>query len=133
MGMMNDQKIMQTDDIVGDIVQIVLKEPEEFAELGLDKPSLFLHVVGVEDLGIWVVHPSYTVTVVNDDEGNPLPEEEQVHTEVDANLMIRWEQISTVVHFPEREGFDFPDPFEKHIGFVIPAHEMKTDIKKNDS
>ena len=95
---------MQTNDIVGDIVQVVLKEPEEFAELGLDKPSLFLHVLGVEDLGIWVVHPSYTVTVVNDEEGNPLPEEEQVHKEVDANLMIRWEQISTIVHFPDREG-----------------------------
>lgn len=133
MGIMNEQKLMQTEDIVGDIVQVVLKEPEEFAELGLDKPSLFLHVVGVEDLGIWVTHPSYTVTVVNDDEGNPLPEEEQVHKEVDANLMIRWEQISTIVHFPEREGFDFPSPFEKHIGFVIPADEMQPDIKEKGS
>ena len=115
--------IMTINDIVGDIVQIVLKEPDDLAGLGFDKPSLFLKVVGVDEMGVWVIHPSYMVVRVNDEEGKPLPEEEQVHTQVDANFLIRWEQIATIVHFPNREGFDFPDPFEKHIGFVVPSDE----------
>lgn len=116
---------MMTSDIVGDVVQVVLKEPSELANIGFDKPSNFLQVMGVDDLGMWVAHPGYTVVRVNDEEGKPLPVEEQIHTQVDANFIIRWEQIATIVHFPNREGFDFPSPFEKHIGFVVPTDEQE--------
>ncbi|MFB0517260.1 MAG: hypothetical protein ACETWG_11750 [Candidatus Neomarinimicrobiota bacterium] len=115
---------MTTTDIVGDVVQVLLKEPGELAYLGFEKTSLFLQVVGIDEAGIWCAHPNYNLVKVNDEEGNPLPPEEQVHTQVEANFLIRWEQIATIVHFPDREGFDFPSPFEKHIGFVIPSDEM---------
>ncbi|MFC1543361.1 hypothetical protein ACFL4K_02335 [Candidatus Neomarinimicrobiota bacterium] len=124
---------MITSEIVGDIVQVILRDPADLATLGLEKPSLFLHVVGVDELGVWTAHPGYPVTRINDDEGKPLPAEEQIRTEVDANFLIRWEQIATIVHFPNRKGFDFPSPYEKHIGFVIPEDEMKEDGKEEDS
>ena len=124
---------MMTNDIVGDVVQVLLKEPGELTNIGFDKRSNFLKVMGVDDMGIWVAHPSYTVVRVNDEEGKPLPVEDQIHTQVDANFLIRWEQIATIVHFPNREGFDFPSPFEKHIGFVVPADEMEGGGEKEDS
>jgi len=114
---------MTLSDIVGDVVQVILNEPGQLANLGFEKTSLFLQVVGVDEVGIWFTHPSYTVIKVNDEEGKPLPPDEQIHTQVDANFLIRWDQIATIVHFPDREGFDFPSPFEKHIGFVVPSGE----------
>ena len=111
-------------EIVGDVVQVLLKETAELGVLGFEKTSLFLKVVGLDEMGIWVTHPDYVVVKVNDSEGKPLPPEEQVKERVDANFIIRWEQIATIVHFPNREGFDFPSPFEKHMGFIVPSDDQ---------
>ena len=118
----NDNTVMHTNMVVGDIVQIILAEPDALAHLGFDHQSLFLKVVGIDDLGLWVEHPQYMIVHVNDEEGKPLPAEEQVHKRIDANFLLRWDQIATIVHFPNREGFDMPSPFEKqHIGFIVPS------------
>ena len=37
--------------------------------------------------------------------------------DVSASMLIPWGFIASVVHFPEVEGFDFPDPFDSSIGF----------------
>ena len=36
---------------------------------------------------------------------------------VEASILIPWGFIASIVHFPNVEGFDFPNPFEKNIGF----------------
>ena len=118
---MPDITTMSMSDIVGDVVQILLKEIGELSSLGFNDTSLFLKVMGVDETGLWVHHPNYSVVQINDPEGKPLPEDKQIHKEVDANFLIRWEQITTIVHFPNLEGFDFPNPYEKHIGFVMPT------------
>jgi len=33
--------------------------------------------------------------------------------------LIPWGFISSVVHFPGAEGFDFPNPFDNEIGFEV--------------
>jgi hypothetical protein len=120
----DDSAVMHTNMIVGDIVQIILTEEGALASLGFEHQSLFLKIVGLDDLGLWVEHPLYKVVHVNDEDGMPLPEDEQVHKQVDANFLLRWEKIDTIVHFPNREGFDMPSPFEKqHIGFIVPSEE----------
>ena len=117
----NDNAVMHTNMVVGDIVQIILAESDALAQLGFDQQSHFLKVVGIDDLGLWVEHPQYMIVHVNDEEGKPLPQDEQVHKRIDANFLLRWDQIATIIHFPNREGFDLPSPFEKqHIGFVVP-------------
>ena len=118
---------MSLTDIVGDVVQILLKEIAELEELGFEKKSLFLQVVGVDEMGVWVAHPNYVVVKVNDAEGRPLPAKQQVKDRVDANFLIRWEQIGSIVHFPDREGFDYPSPFEQHIGFIVPSADQEED------
>lgn len=122
----NDNAVMHTNMVVGDIVQIILHDADALAHLGFDQHSIFLKVVGIDDLGLWVEHPQYMIVHVNDEEGKPLPPEEQVHKRIDANFLLRWDQIATIVHFPNREGFDMPSPFEKqHIGFVVPPKSGK--------
>ena len=32
-------------------------------------------------------------------------------------MLIPWGFIASIVHFPDVEGFDFPDPFQSSIGF----------------
>ncbi len=121
MGNNNDIKVMTIADIVGDVVQIFLTEADGLAQLGFNTPSVFLQVIGIDDVGLWVVHPSYVIVRANDEEGKPLPPDQQVHKQVEANFLVRWELIASIVHFPNRKGFDFPSPFEKHIGFVTPS------------
>jgi hypothetical protein len=121
----DDNAVMHTNMIVGDIVQIILTEAGGLAGLGFEHQSIFLKIVGLDDLGLWVEHPQYMIVHVNDEEGLPLPEDEQVHKQVDANFLLRWDKIDTIVHFPNREGFDMPSPFEKqHIGFIVPSEKQ---------
>ena len=110
---------MEMGHVVGDVVQILLSEPGSLKQLGFETQELVVQVVGIDEFGIWAAHPQYLVVRVNDREGRPLPPEKQEHKRIDAHFLIRWEQIATIVHFPDRKGFDFPDPREKHIGFVV--------------
>ena len=72
-----------------------------------------------DDLGLWVEHPHYVIVQTNDAQGKPLPEGKQVRAELAANFLLRWEKIVTLVHFPNREGFDFPNPLrDRSIGFI---------------
>lgn len=110
---------MSTAEIVGDIVQIILSDTEGLERIGVTSNGLFLKVTGIDELGLWVEHPQYTIVQTNDNTGKPLPEDQQLRTELEANFLLRWEKIVTVVHFPNREGFDFPNPMEdRAIGFV---------------
>ncbi len=118
--------VMTTPDIVGDIVQVVLREPEALAAIGLNRRNVFLEVVGLDEIGLWVAHPGYVLVKAEDKAGKPLPEPEQVRTQLEANFLLRWELISTIVHFPHREGYDFPSPFEKHIGFIAEEAEKES-------
>lgn len=133
MGKDTDINVMTLPDIVGDIVQILLNDPAGLAQLGFDAPSVFLQVVGVDEAGLWVAHPNYVIVRANDEEGKPLPEDQRVQKRVEANFLIRWELIASIVHFPNRDGFDFPSPYEKHIGFVTPAGEGAGEAPEEDA
>ena len=37
--------------------------------------------------------------------------------DVAASMLIPWGFIASIVHFPDVEGFDFPNPFNTSIGF----------------
>jgi hypothetical protein len=36
-----------------------------------------------------------------------------------ASVLIAWPFITSIVHFPNVEGFDFPNPFDLNFGFDI--------------
>ena len=112
---------MTTAEIVGDVVQVNLGDSEGLELLGFNSKAPFVKVVGMDELGLWVEHPRYVIVQTNDKTGKPLPEDQRVQTKLEANFMLRWDKIVTIVHFPNREGFDFPNPLDDApIGFVQP-------------
>ena len=43
--------------------------------------------------------------------------------EIAAIFLVQWGNIKTMMHYPEREGFDFPSEFKKEIGFKFKDEE----------
>ena len=112
--------VMTTTEIIGDIVHVFVGELDALKQLGFDENPLVVQIVGADDMGLWAAHPNYVIVKTVDHDGKPLPEDQRVRRQLEANFLIRWEQINTIVHFPHLEGFDLPSPFERPIGFVLP-------------
>ena len=107
-----DNPPMKIDEVLDDVVLLVLDGHDPLKELGIEKNKIYVKVVGYDEYGMWVDHPSFQVPTIKD--GQPVGEKE-----VSASMLIPWGFIASVVHFPGVEGFDFPNPFEGHIGFDI--------------
>ncbi len=112
--------VMTTSEIIGDIVHVFISDPDVLKPLGLDENPLVVQIMGADDMGLWTAHPNYVIVKTSDAKGKPLPEDQRDTRTLEANFLIRWEQINTIVHFPNLEGFDLPSPFERHFGFVLP-------------
>lgn len=104
---------MKIDNIMDDVVLLVLDGHGPLKELGIEKNKIYVKVVGYDEYGIWADHPAFQVPIIKD--GKPHGEKD-----VNASMLIPWGFIASVVHFPDVEGFDFPNPFDAQIGFDIP-------------
>ncbi len=116
-------KAMTTSEIVGDLVQIFLRDAGELRDIGIDQRISFMKVAGMDEFGIWVEHPNYIIKKINDPTGKPLPADQQERKQIAANFLVRWELINSIIHFPDREGYDYPNPYDVHIGFVNPDED----------
>ena len=105
-----DKPLMKIDEILNDVVLLVLDGHDPLKELGIEKNKIYVKVIGYDEYGLWVEHPSFQVPLFK--KGKPAGEKE-----VTATMLIPWGFIASVVHFPGVEGFDFPFPFDTHIGF----------------
>ena len=74
-------------------------------------------ILGQDQLGLWVEHPKLTFRYTTSKDGEPLPAEKQKAETVDAVFLIAWGNLDTVMHYPNREGYDFPSEFDTEIGF----------------
>ena len=108
--------MMKIETIVGDVVLLVLQDTETLKELGIQKNKIYARVAGHDENGIWIEHPNFQIPRME----NPDDKNSKIATEtVTASVLIAWPYVSSIVHFPDVEGFDFPDPFDQHIGFDI--------------
>ena len=97
-------------EIIGDIVYISFSDPERYLDIGIEPESSHFKVLGYDNLGIWVEHPSLLVVKDSSSKSNK-------EINVQSNFLITWDNIKTIMHYPEREGFDFPSEFDKKYGF----------------
>jgi len=102
---------MTIEDIVEDVVLLVLAEHEPLKELGITQNKLFAKIVGYDENGVWIENPVFKIPNNDKKKGS------KDYKTVTASLLIAWPYISSIVHFPNVEGFDFPSPFEQNIGF----------------
>ncbi|MFH1850960.1 MAG: hypothetical protein ABIA75_01305 [Candidatus Neomarinimicrobiota bacterium] len=113
--------MMKIEDIVGDIILILLSDPAPFADLGINQKSIYTRVKGYDEYGIWIEHPGLKIPKIPkeaDLKAGKVPAKPRYQTVV-ATVLISWGFILSIVHFPDVEGFDYPSPFEHHIGFDI--------------
>ena len=105
-----DKLPMIIDNVLDDIILIGLDGHEPLKELGIDQNKIYVRVVGYDEYGMWVDRPSFQIPIIKngDLEGEK---------EVSASMLIPWGFIASIVHFPDVEGFAFPDPFQRSIGF----------------
>ncbi|MFQ6612607.1 MAG: hypothetical protein ACE5D2_05835 [Fidelibacterota bacterium] len=108
--------MMKIEDIVEDVVLLVLGDHEPLKELGLESNKLYAKVVGYDEYGVWVKHPNFPIP---DPDQPPKGKGKPKFKQVTASTLIPWQFIASIVHFPNVEGFDFPNSFDQHIGFDL--------------
>ena len=110
--------MIKLDDIIGDIVFISFRDTERMKDIGIKASSGHYMLKGYDQLGLWLEHPGIVIQHMEDGQGRPLPSEKQSLEEINAIFMVNWDNINTMMHYPDREGFDFPDQLKHHkIGF----------------
>lgn len=110
-------EVMKMEKTINDIVLVVLNEEGPLKDIGIAGNRFYSRIVGYDDFGVWLEHPNFEVMISEDDQGKPLPPDEVKRQRFDASIHIPWRNVATLVHFPKREGFDFPSPFKRKIGF----------------
>lgn len=110
-------EVMKIEDTINDVVLMVLHEEGSLSGAGIHQKRFYTRVIGYDEFGIWVEHPNFEVVFSEDKNGKPLPPEKVKRERVDASVYVPWRILATLVHFPKREGFDFPSPFDRNIGF----------------
>ena len=62
---------------------------------------------------------------MEDEKGRPVPSDKQSKEMIDAVFMVSWDNVNVLMHYPNREGYDFPDQFAKKIGFHFDGNARK--------
>ena len=104
-------------DIIGDVVFLVFNDASMLSDVGVNVPSGHFLIKGQDSLGLWIQHPGIRIKHVEDESGKPLKPQEHYEEKIDGIFLVRWENIKTIMHYPNRPGYDFPSEFDKKIGF----------------
>ena len=102
--------MMKIEKVVGDLILLVLDNHEPLKKIGINQDKIFVKVESYDENGMWIHHPGFLVPNLKD-------ENKEKTKKIVASILIPWAFIVSIAHFPGAEGFDFPSPFEQHIGF----------------
>ena len=102
--------MMKIEEVVGDLILLILDNHEPLNKIGIDEDKIFVQVKGYDENGMWIHHPGFQVPDLSG-------EEKEKVKKLEASILIPWVFIVSIAHFPGADGFDFPSPFEQHIGF----------------
>ncbi len=94
------------EDVIGHqaLISMHVQAFNDIAIQGFDSPRFRAVVLGIDNLGIWIEHPDYKLTLVYDDEGNYIPPQARKETSCRAAVLIFWGAIKTIVYFPDQEA-----------------------------
>tara|TARA_Y100000590_G_scaffold302482_1_gene341000 strand:+ start:386 stop:736 length:351 start_codon:yes stop_codon:yes gene_type:complete len=106
-------------DIIGDVVFVSIRDSNQLKDIGLNKDSGHFVVTGHDHMGLWLSHPNLCYVQTEDSNGKPIPDKDRVTENIDGVFLLTWDNIKTIMHYPGREGFDFPSEFDREVGFVI--------------
>ena len=119
--------MIKLDEIIGDIIFISFSNLDRFKDIGITKSSGHYLLKGYDQMGLWLEHPGLVIISSEDGTGNPLPVTKHTKENIAADFIVTWDNVNTILHYPEREGFDFPNEFNKNFGFRFGHEEKETD------
>ena len=106
-------KYYTMDFIVNDIVHISFNQTME--TVGIDENQGYFKVMGHDHIGLWLMHPGIVKIRDVDEQGKPIPENERKKEVIEGVFLAPWSNIRTMMHFPNREGFDFEGVLDSNI------------------
>ena len=109
--------MFNSEQIIGDIVFISFNDDQKYLDIGLNNSFGHFLILGYDNMGVWVAHPGLYIEHVEDQDGKPLTIDKAYKEEIKASFLITWDNIKTIMHYPDRKGFDFPSEFDRNIGF----------------
>ena len=109
--------MINLDEIIGDIIFISFRDLERFKDIGITESSGHFLLKGYDQMGLWLEHPGIVIIRTEDKTGSPLPVPKHTKENIAADFIVTWDNVNTIMHYPEREGFDFPNEFNKNFGF----------------
>jgi hypothetical protein len=118
---MKKTEMMKMKNIVGDVVLLILANTEALKDIGITLKTIYVKALGYDDYGIWVEFLNFKIPKLKTAKGKK--PKRPLYQSVTGSLLIPWPLITSIVHFPGVEGFDFPSPFESHIGFDAEKEE----------
>ena len=102
--------------IVNDVVY--LSFTQKFKTIGIEDTEGYFKVMGHDNIGIWLKHPGIVKIEDVDKKGRPIPKSKRKKEVIDGVFLVPWGNIKTIMHFPNREGFDFEGVLDmEKIGF----------------
>ena len=105
------------DEIIGDVVFLSFKDKVFLKDIGIAVKNGHFKIIGKDQLGLWLQHPSLIIVTKTDPDGKKLPMNKRIEKEINGVFLVFYQHIDTIMHYPEREGFDFPSEFDKKYGF----------------
>jgi len=118
--------MINLNDIIGDIIFISFRDMARFKDIGISESSGHFLFKGYDQMGIWLEHPGIVMIQSEDKTGKPLPVSEHMKENISADFIVTWDNVNTMMHYPDREGFDFPNEFNKNFGFRFDHENKKT-------
>jgi hypothetical protein len=109
--------VFTVENIVGDIVFIAFRDKSFLSKLAIPEGMSHFKIKGQDQLGLWVEHPKLTFKYTTDKEGKPIAKDKQKKEVVEAVFLVAWGNIDTLMHYPDRDEYDFPSEFDTDIGF----------------
>ena len=117
--------MVSLDEIIGDVIFISFRNIESFIDIGITSLSGHFQLKGYDQMGLWLQHPGIVLIHNEDKSGNPLPVADHTNENIAADFIVTWDNVNTIMHYPDREGFDFPSEFDKKIGFGLDNKEKE--------
>jgi hypothetical protein len=100
---------MDIDKVINDRVMLVLREVDGLRAAGVSEHNFYAKVVGRDHIGLWIENPKFEITRVRREDGTIIPPDERVKEEYIANILIPWGNVRSIVHFPQRSGYDYEE------------------------
>ena len=113
------QFMFTTQEIVGDIIFISFNNKDRYKDIGLNIEAGHFKALGYDHIGVWVEHPFLVLTSKEEMDKAKINKDDLTDKKIESNFLITWDNIKTIMHYPNRDGYDFPSEFDKKYGFKL--------------